>query len=152
MSADVSGFEALSAVFLAMKARAEDLSPVMDEVGAKLRDSAQDAMEARRSPQGTSWEPRAPSTRAIKGGQISGRLEASLAFDISSAGAEVTSNLPYASVQNYGNPRNKLFGGTVKPIPARPFSPVNESGELPPTLQTQIGEMIMGFIVQDGSQ
>jgi len=149
MSADNSGFEQLALVISEIKERASDLSPVMDEVGSKLQSSAEDAIEGRTSPHGASWEPREPSTQAIRGGRISGRLKASLGVSLSAHGAELFSPLPYAGVQNFGNERNRFFGGMVKPIPARPFSPINRAGNLPEALEHEIGEIVLSFILEN---
>jgi phage gpG-like protein len=54
----------------------------------------------------------------------------------------------YAAAQQFGNPRNRMFGKAPAPIPARPMLPLRPSGrvDLPPRLLAEIKAELMAAI------
>jgi phage gpG-like protein len=133
----------------AMKARAGDPSPVLRAIADEMKEEAQEAFTERVSPLGASWAPTKPSTRAIRGGASTGRLKASLAASVVQGAAELASSLPYAGMQNDGNPSNRLFGHSVKPIPARPFSPIDANGNTTEEIDRLLEESLFDFIFDE---
>ena len=55
----------------------------------------------------------------------------------------------YARVQQQGNPRNRLFGKALAPIPARPFMPIRAGRvDLPAVLRDEIRAMVSDGILR----
>ena len=112
-----------------------DMSPVMNEIGAYLRDQAEDRFATGKAPDGTPWTPRSAATlknyerRAKKpGGQASwggvlrysGQLANSLFHQYGPDWTRIGSPEPYAAMMHFGGTKSQwphLWGD----IPARPF-------------------------------
>ena len=60
--------------------------------------------------------------------------------------AEFITTMPYASVHQYGNPRNRYYGNKA-PIPRRPFIPVKENGELSDRMKNKLNEILSEWLV-----
>jgi phage gpG-like protein len=107
------------------------------EVGAQL---TRERFRSETDPFGAAWLPLSPVTlglRARRGsasvGKLfdSGQLFGSIRSEADEDEARVIVGGPgmYARVQQQGNPDNRMFGGALAPIPARPFIP--EGSDLP---------------------
>lgn len=131
--------------FAAMSAAGEDMTPLMDQIGALLEQSARDRIEvSNEAPDGTPWM---PSDRVDQqGGKTlfdSGRLAASLGHQAYPDMAEIGSNLIYAGVHQAGAIITAKNGGALTftlpdgqfvevasvEIPARPYLGVSETDE-----------------------
>lgn len=139
-------FEELEALFAAMESRAANPEPVLEEIGSKMLSEAREAFEDRASPNGSRWPSLSLATAAI-GKRGTGALKNSLRVAQDGLSLSLASPLPYAAAQNFGNPNNKLFGSSKRaPIPARPFSPVEEE-KVPDSVRAAIGK-VFGYIFE----
>jgi len=79
-----------------------------------------------------------------------GHLRNSIVSQVTGRRVRVSAGGPaskYARAQQYGNPRNKLFGKHLAPIPARPYLPIrNGRVDLPPALRAEVVEMVRAGI------
>ena len=100
-------------------ARAEDLTPVMDEIGGALVLSTQRRFELGAGPGGLAWK---PSQRALaEGGKTlvdTARLLASLTHRAGRDRVDVGTNVVYAAIHQFGGPAGR---GLKTTLPARPF-------------------------------
>lgn len=111
-----------------------DPSPALKAVGEMLREDVEMRFQTESDPWGNAWAPLSPVTVALraKAGQLGKILQrtrnlANSAFwrlDDTKRRVVVSLSAPYARVQHFGNPSNKLFGKTPAPIPARPILPL----------------------------
>lgn len=101
--------DGLEIALAGLGARALDLRPAMDEIGAMLMTSTDLRFERQVDPDGTPWTPNAPSTakRKAKLGrelvlQMSGRLRGSITRQAESNSVTVGANLVYAGIHQRG--------------------------------------------------
>ncbi|SMF83056.1 phage virion morphogenesis (putative tail completion) protein [Tistlia consotensis] len=99
--------QAVREAFVALLSRADDLTPVMEEVGAALVASTQLRFERGQAPGGSPWP---PSLRVLhRGGNTlveSGRLRDSITYEASPTGVRVGTNVVYGAIHQ--------FGGTIR--------------------------------------
>jgi phage gpG-like protein len=150
----------------------------MKAAAAAMHAEVMEAFSEQRSPFGAAWAAHSPVTLELRGrgGLLAGtggrrrRAGAAAARFVSGAKklidkgtlrnsispqstpltASVTTNIPYAAVQHYGNAGNRLpnrSGGNTAPIPARPFMLARIEGGrektvLPPELKAELVAMI----------
>ena len=140
----------ITAALAAAVSHLSDLSPVMNAVGAMMRDQTEDRFAEHSAPDGTGWAARSPTTLALYArratqpggvktwggllhysGQMAGNIHHSFGPDF----AEVGSPEPYAAAMQFGAVKGALgaywytskTGKTVEGsspwgnIPARPF-------------------------------
>lgn len=122
-----------------MRARAENPDEFLDALGQVMLAETRKSFSERESPTGQSWPSLSIATQKI-GKRSTGALRNSFSISRQGETLSISSPLAYAMAQNFGNPNNKLFGGKIAPLPARPFSPVDENEE--------ISAPIRGFIEQ----
>lgn len=107
------------------------------DVGAQL---TRERFRSETDPEGNPWAPHSPVTlqlrrrrgspgvgKLVDTGALFGSVRAEA--DESEARVLVGGAGMFARVQNEGNPFNRMFGGPLAPIPARPFVP--DSSDLP---------------------
>ncbi|WP_374653118.1 phage virion morphogenesis protein [Dongia sp.] len=121
-------------------ARAADLTPLLDNIGASLVTSTQMRFEREQGPDGQAWP---PSIRAlIEGGKTlrdHNQLYGSITHVASANGVEVGSNVLYAAVHQFGATIEAKNAKTLKfkvggryvskervTIPARPFLGIDD--------------------------
>ncbi|MBO6789518.1 MAG: phage virion morphogenesis protein [Dinoroseobacter sp.] len=134
----------------------DDLTPLMDNIGALLEQSARTRIESTNvGPDGSPWP---QSMRAVEdGGRTlfeSGRLAASLTHEADRREARIGSNLIYAGVHQSGATITPTSGRALQfqlpngefvtvgkvTIPARPYLGISEEDEL------EIGELVSDFV------
>lgn len=165
INVDISQLSNLRADFDSAKAKAANLSPIMEEVAEELRLMVDDAFEEEASPNGKAWKPLSDATlnirRTRKTGKTtsnkilkdSGTLRRSVVANAGKRSASVGVGGPaskYAHIQQMGNPNNRLNGKRA-PIPAREFLPMDKSGnpDFPDGFEDRIVSMIADFIMED---
>ena len=119
-------------VIESIDAAAENLTPVFSDIADHLFNLADEAFENEASPDGTAWQPLAASTMSLKGhsrplhdtGHMRETLGSSSDNYSASVGTNATSNGGYAY------PAVHQFGTIDGRIPARPFLPFDEDGDL----------------------
>lgn len=125
---DLSGLEGAGRRLEGILARAGDLSPVLDEIGAHLVQSVQERFESGIGPDGDRWK---PSIRALaEGGQTlvdSGRLRDSVTHQVEPGRVVVGSNLVYAAIHQVGGEAGRNH--SVK-LPARPYLGISTGDEI----------------------
>ncbi|ODS24185.1 hypothetical protein AB835_04715 [Candidatus Endobugula sertula] len=115
-----------------IEARADDLRPVFDEIANHLYNLTEEALESETSPDGTPWEPLSPITIERKGHdrmlEDQRDLRESIGYDSDHEPATVGVNAlsktgyPYPAVQQEGTENGH--------VPARPYFPFDEDGDL----------------------
>lgn len=111
-----------------LRERGADLGPLMPDVAGVMHGAIEEAFEAEADPEtGRSWKPLAEATREARekrghSGKIlqeTGLLAASFQQQTGSDFAEVSTNLAYAAIHQFGGRAGR--GRKVK-IPKRPFA------------------------------
>lgn len=108
-----------------------DLTPIMEDIGAKLGDITEDAFQA----EGPGWPQLKPYTVAKRGSahpilQDTGGLAGSITHGGDRDSAWVGMSKEYAEKHQFGDPTNRLFGHSA-PIPPRPFLPFRDQSLTP---------------------
>ncbi len=146
MTVEIAGLTEVARGFDRVSERATDLSPLMDNIGALLEQSARDRIEdSNTGPDGVAWP---KSLRAQEGGGKtlfdSGQLAASLTHQAGRRDVVVGSNKIYAGIHQAGatiTPKNgdalafRLPNGAFVTvgsvtIPARPYLGVSAEDEI----------------------
>ena len=116
----------------AIKARGERMAPLFEEIAGHLYNIADESFENEASPEGAAWQPLAPLTIARKGSDRklhhSGRLRETLDFDSDDHSASIGTTA--VSEKGYPYPAVQQFGTEDGKVPARPFLPFTDSGDL----------------------
>ena len=106
--------DGLEIALAGLGARATDLRPAMDEIGAMLMTSTDMRFERQVDPEGAAWTPNAPSTAKQKAKvghelilQMSGRLRGSITRQAESNSVTVGTNLAYARIHQLGGTINR---------------------------------------------
>ncbi len=119
LRANVKGADAVGRRLAEILRGVDDLTPLMDEIGAILVSSTQDRFERGRGPDGAAW---LPSQRVLsEGGQTlvdPGILLASITPVPGNDQVEVGSNMVYAGIHQFGGEAGRR--GATK-LPARPY-------------------------------
>lgn len=116
-------------------ARLANMTPILEVVAADVRTKIDDSFSNSSTPTGAPWDALSDGTIAINprraGGSPlldTGRLRASITTSVTANSLTFGTNVVYAAAQNFGNPRNTLFGGRPAPIPARQYLPISADG------------------------
>ena len=119
--------------------RLNDLSPILQIVGENVRAFIDDRFATATAPDGAPWRPLSMTTVAVNprraGGSPladTGRLRASITYDAQSRSLSFGTNVVYAAKQHFGDPNNRMFGGSPAPVPARAYLLVDQAGNLVP--------------------
>lgn len=118
-----------------------DLTPAMRDIAEALRTETEENFLREGRP---GWKDLAPSTVKARGSahpilQRSGQLAASVDLVYDRTSASVGSNKVYAAIHQFGGQAGR---GRRVTIPARPFLPVDASGNLHPEAQRTVLEVI----------
>lgn len=149
-----------------LRDKGNDMSPAMRAIATELASLADHAFQQ----EGPGWAPHAEATilarmgrggmktkkgntrvgaiRAMNGMRLlqdSGALAGSITPSWGADFAQIGSNKVYAAMQQFGGTKAK-FGNLWGDIPARPFLPVDASGNLTPTAQASILEILSTFL------
>lgn len=119
LSVKVDGAEDVGRALQRLQMRAEDLRPVLREIGAALVTSTRHRFETQRAPDGDTWP---PSAAALAEGRATlrrtARLFKSITFAVHPAAVEVGTNVIYAAPHQFGGDVGR--GHAVELVP-RPF-------------------------------
>lgn len=145
--------DAITDALAGLMASLSDMTPIMNEIGAHLRDTTEDRFKTGKGPDGAAWAPRSPATlkRYAKLGLTPGKVPLTLTGAMSNAifhsygptFAEVGSNAIQAAVMQFGAAQGQFgaFIGRDKlgrdhfhhlpwgDIPARPFIGISDQDE-----------------------
>lgn len=139
-------------VFNRLLAASQDFSEPMADIARMLRNTSEDAFQNQADPWGNPWKPLSAGTIAKRRGdgdvlsilQDTGGLAGSVTSDSGLDWAEVGAAKEYAAIHQFGGQAGR---GRKTTIPARPYLPLNESGELPPNLSSDILEVLQDYLV-----
>lgn len=143
----------VEAMLQQLLARTDDLSPAMGDIARILVNATEDAFLNQASPFGFPWEPLSDATleEAARQGrtnprilQDTGQLAGSVASDFGSDFAELSVGKVYAGIHQFGGQAGR--GGRVH-IPARPYAPVDEAGELPDQTTESILDVLSDYLI-----
>jgi len=138
--------------YLDRLARRGGAKPVMEDIARALANRTEDAFQAEASPFGPKWP--ALTGRYVKrarkhggrGGdahpilQRHGGLTASITHGASATEAWVGASKEYAAIHQFGGTAGMAPGPAA--IPPRPYLPVSPDGELSPTAEREILEIL----------
>ena len=116
---------------------AKNLTPLHRHIGNILQNSIEQSFESEASPFGKSWIP----SKKTEGKTLtkSGDLSGGFTTDADSTGVSVGTNLVYAAIHQFGGQAGRKRSVT---LPARPFLPVSNSGELEKGVRAEIMEYL----------
>ena len=124
--------------------KGQNLKPLMAEVANLLQQTTEESFENQTSPDGTPWADLDPKTKKSKKGKPlyeSGRMQESLSVfsTASSAGAgfnaKAKNGFPYPAVHQFGSEH----------VPARPFLPIDQDGDISGDLREGILDLAVEF-------
>ncbi|MBS0367582.1 MAG: phage virion morphogenesis protein [Proteobacteria bacterium] len=169
----VSNDAAVLAALGQLRGRMDDMSPALKEIGEDLTAIVKQTFSTSTSPWGEKWVPNAEATIQAHLGRFSssyskktGQLTATGAQriqnkkpligetralstniypDVEGNVLTIGSTMKYAAIQNLGGMAGR--GKKVR-IPARPFMPISESGNIAPVAQQAILEVLNGYLNQ----
>lgn len=105
---------------------------ILNEIGILTKNKSEESFEKQSSPFGGRWKANAPATLIQKRGNKiltqSGLLRTSLTYKLGNQSVTIGTNKEYAPIHQFGG-----NAGRDKKviIPARPFLPINDKGEIP---------------------
>lgn len=124
--------------------RTDDLSEPMGDIARILANTTEDAFQDETSPFGVPWAP-LKSGRDGKILQDSGQLAASIDASSGKDYAELTVGKVYGAIHQFGG---KTGRGHKVTIPARPFMPIDDQGNLPDATQEAILDALSDYLVR----
>jgi phage virion morphogenesis protein len=120
---------------------ANNFRPALENIALILEDDIQNNFDKESDSSGKKWKRLKKNTLKYKNKrgykkklQNRGILASSITSNVTPKGVEVGTNLSYAPVHQKGSEK--------KNIPARPFMPINEDGQIPVSLEKEIIEEI----------
>ncbi len=115
-----------------IEAKGQRMAPLFEEIANHLYNLADEAFENEASPDGSSWQPLSPLTIERKGHDRklhdSGHLRETLDFDSDNRSATIGTHA--VSDKGYPYPAVQQFGTEDGQVPARPFLPFTDEGDL----------------------
>ena len=152
---EIKGIEELDRLLDQLSEHADHMQPVMDEAGNYLQNIIEESFESGRSPDGETWSPLADSTliQKTKDGSPQsmgkllydeGTLSESIGYEANNEGLTVGVNA--YSKGGYPYPVVHQFGSEDGKIPARPFMPIDNDGELYEDIQEELITLITEFL------
>ena len=124
--------------------KGQNLKPLMAEVANLLQQTTEESFDNQASPDGTPWADLDPKTEKRKKGKPlyeSGRMQESLSVfsTATSAGlgfnAKAQNGYPYPAVHQFGSEH----------VPARPFLPIDDDGDIADDLKESILELAVSY-------
>lgn len=119
-----------------LRASGANMAAVHDEIGVAFEQQIKLAFDDQRDPWGQAWAALSPVTvaRRRKGSSTPlndiGLLRQSVEYKADGEGVLVSvgrADRPAAPHQ-FGNPKNRMFGKALAPLPARPMMPIDDTG------------------------
>ena len=118
---------------------------ILNEIGILTKNKSEESFEKQSSPFGGRWKANAPATLIQKRGNKiltqSGLLRTSLTYKLENQIVTIGTNKEYAPIHQFGG---KAGRGKKVIIPARPFLPINDKGEIP----KNFGESLENEVVE----
>lgn len=149
--------ESVIAALTRLRARAQDMLPAMEEIGAAVRTHIDINFRTESDPHGKPWEPlsavttdrrRGPSAQILRD---TGILANSITYQANKESVEIGTNVIYAGTQQFGAKKGQ-YGRTKRgapipwgDIPPRPFMPL---GKLPEDLSDDIIDIVERHIAK----
>ncbi|PAF45551.1 phage virion morphogenesis protein [Helicobacter sp. 12S02634-8] len=135
--------------------KSESMAKLLKTTAQTLESVSDESFENKKSPFGEAWQDRAPATklkllrqRKLSQSdilQVSEHLRRSIGTKIASNSVILGTNVSkgYAAIHQFGG-----YGGKDKKvkIPARPYLPINNKGELPQGLEKEIEGFIWKYL------
>lgn len=151
----LTGTEELDRALEKLSQRANNMQPVMSEMGNYLQNSMEESFESGRAPYGEVWSPLADSTliQKNKDGSMQsmgkllyaeGTLFESIAFEASSR--ELVIGVNAYSDKGYPYPVVHQFGSEDGKIPARPFMPIDGDGKIYDDVKEELIDLLKDYI------
>ena len=153
----VENLEEVQQMLAELAERLEDLRPALLEAAQVIQNSTEEAFESGVSPWGKTWTPLASSTLDAKGASAlnplstgkmlyeSGRLRESLYISVGMDARSVEVGVN-AHAKGYPYPAVHQFGTRDAKVPARPFLPMDSSGELERGVSEEILEAFQEYL------
>jgi len=149
----VTGIEEIEALLEKIAKRGQDFQPALDKAGTFVENIITLSFEDERSPDGEEWSPLADSTlvKKEKAGNSKklydeGTLFESIAHEADSNSLTVG---VYADSKGYLYPVVHQFGSKDGKIPARPFMPIDNDGELYGDVKEELIDLLKDFLAGD---
>lgn len=125
----------------------ENKTPLLRRIANTLQNVTEESFDKQASPFGEKWKPNAPKTLQKKRGNKiliqSGLLSQSFTQKVTGSSAQVGTNKEYAAIHQFGGKagRNKRVT-----IPARPFMPIKNNGEIPKDLGERLENEVVDYL------
>lgn len=131
-------------------------APLMQDIGRALGNLTEDAFQDERSPAGAPWQPLTPKyvlrprKQGGRGGddhpilQRDGQLAASITHGGDDRSAWVGASKLYAAIHQFGGTASMAPGPAA--IPARPFIPVTETGDLAANATAEVLSLVREYL------
>lgn len=118
----------------------DDPTKALMAVAEVVKEQAERSINTRTDPWGEAWVEATEATKEIERARRGQTLSLGKTYVRRAAGmVYVGIRRRFARSFHYGAPQNRIFGGPVKPIPARPIFPLRRGGfDLPPELLSMI--------------
>ena len=125
----------------------ENKTPLLRRVANTLQNVTEESFDKQASPFGEKWKDNAPSTKTKKRGNKvlikSGLLSQSFTQKVTGSSAQVGTNKEYAAIHQFGG---KAGRGKKVNIPARPFMPIKQNGEIPKDLGDRLEREVVDYL------
>ena len=135
---EVQGIDQAIAHLQKIGKTAKNLTPLHRHIGNILQNSIEESFESEASPFGKAWTPSKKATGKTL--TDSGTLSSSFTVQASKEDVTVGTNLVYAAIHHFGGQAGRKRSVT---LPARPFLPVSNSGELEKGVRAEIMEYLV---------
>ena len=124
-----------------------DKTPLLRRIANTLQNVTEESFDKQASPFGEKWNDTAPSTKTKKRGNKvlikSGLLSQSFTQKVTGSSAQVGTNKEYAAIHQFGG---KAGRGKKVNIPARPFMPIKQNGEIPKDLGDRLEREVVDYL------
>lgn len=137
----------IQALFSKLEDKLDDTIPIMAEIANVLYNQSMKSFEDQESPSGLPWQRLADSTVESKKHPEKmlyeeGSLKLSMSLYADRTTAEIGSNSDYAAIHQFGGKTGRNHAST---IPARPYMPLQENGDLYPEAWEGIFDILDEF-------
>ena len=143
----IKGLEEVFSMLNELHKRSTKLEPIAKEIGNMILNETELSFENQKSPFGKKWKPNKTKPKNNPNKQIlikEGMLKRSFTIIASDNEVSVGTNIIYAAIHQFGG---KAGRGKKVTIPARPFMPVSNSGQLEESLQKAIASYLSSKIL-----